>query len=55
VAGSVVEMTDMIDFDQGVIAEFRANGGTVGGHFEHMPMGLTAGCRVIPALPLVRN
>ena len=54
-AGSVVEMTDMIDFDQGVIAEFRANGGTVGGHFEHMPMGLTAGCRVIPALPLVRN
>ncbi len=33
-------MTDMNDFDLGVIAEFRANGGKVGGHFENMPMVL---------------
>ena len=33
-------MTDMNDFNQGVIAEFRANGGKVGGQFENMPMVL---------------
>jgi len=33
-------MTDANDFNQGVITEFRANGGKVGGHFENMPMVL---------------
>ena len=30
----------MNDFNRGVISEFRANGGKVGGHFENMPMVL---------------
>jgi deazaflavin-dependent oxidoreductase (nitroreductase family) len=33
-------MTDMNDFNQGVIAEFRANGGKVGGPFEGASMVL---------------
>jgi deazaflavin-dependent oxidoreductase (nitroreductase family) len=33
-------MTDMNDFNQGVIAEFRTNGGAVGGRFEGLPMVL---------------
>ena len=33
-------MTDMNDFNQGVITEFRANGGKVGGQFEGAPMVL---------------
>lgn len=39
-AANVVGVTDANDFNQGVISEFRANGGKVGGHFEHMPMVL---------------
>lgn len=37
---SVGAVTDMNDFNQRVIAEFRANGGKVGGRFEGMPMVL---------------
>jgi deazaflavin-dependent oxidoreductase (nitroreductase family) len=33
-------MSDMNDFNQGVIAEFRANDGVVGGPFEGLPMML---------------
>lgn len=33
-------MTDTNDFNQGVIAEFRANGGEVGGNFAGLPMVL---------------
>lgn len=33
-------MTDMNDFNQSVITEFRANAGKVGGRFETMPMML---------------
>lgn len=33
-------MTDMNDFNQGVIAEFRTNGGAVGGRLEGLPMVL---------------
>jgi deazaflavin-dependent oxidoreductase (nitroreductase family) len=33
-------MTDMNDFNANVIAEFRANGGKVGGPFEGAPMVL---------------
>ena len=33
-------MTDANDFNQGVIAEFRANGGVVGGNFAGLPMVL---------------
>ena len=33
-------MSDMNDFNTKVIAEFRANSGVVGGHFEGMPMVL---------------
>jgi len=40
VAGSVVKMSDMNDFNRVVISEFRANGGKVGGQFENMPMVL---------------
>ena len=35
-------MTDMNDFNQGVIAEFRANNGKVGGNFADMSMVLVA-------------
>jgi deazaflavin-dependent oxidoreductase (nitroreductase family) len=40
-------MTDMNDFNQQVIAEFRANGGQVGGQFAGAPMLLltTTGAR----------
>ena len=31
-------MTDVDDFNQNVIAEFRKNGGTVGGYFEGLNM-----------------
>jgi deazaflavin-dependent oxidoreductase (nitroreductase family) len=31
-------MSDVVDFNQQVIAEFRANGGKVGGPFEGAPM-----------------
>jgi deazaflavin-dependent oxidoreductase (nitroreductase family) len=31
-------MNDMNDFNAGIIEEFRANGGKVGGPFEGMPM-----------------
>ena len=31
-------MSDMADFNQGVIDEFRANGGRVGGPFEGAPL-----------------
>lgn len=31
-------MSDMDDFNKGVIAEFRANGGRVGGPFEGAPL-----------------
>ena len=31
-------MTDMVDFNQQVIADFRANGGKVGGMFEGAPV-----------------
>jgi deazaflavin-dependent oxidoreductase (nitroreductase family) len=33
-------MADMDDFNQKIIAEFRANGGKVGGQFEGAPMVL---------------
>ena len=33
-------MSDMNDFNNGIIAEFRANGGKVGGPFEGAPMVL---------------
>jgi deazaflavin-dependent oxidoreductase (nitroreductase family) len=33
-------MTDANDFNQGVIAEFRASGGVVGGNFAGLPMVL---------------
>lgn len=52
-------MTDMNDFNQGVITEFRANAGKVAGRFETMPFfadyQVKAGERVIPVLRLVRN
>lgn len=35
-------MSDADDFNQGVIAEFRANDGKVGGHFEHMVTNIAA-------------
>jgi deazaflavin-dependent oxidoreductase (nitroreductase family) len=37
---SVGAVTDMNDFNQQIIAEFRANGGKVGGRFDGMPMVL---------------
>ncbi|MFZ4720013.1 MAG: nitroreductase family deazaflavin-dependent oxidoreductase [Ilumatobacteraceae bacterium] len=33
-------MADMNDYNQQIIAEFRANGGKVGGRFDGMPMVL---------------
>lgn len=33
-------MADMDDYNQQIIAEFRANGGKVGGRFEGLPMVL---------------
>jgi len=37
VAGSVVKMADMNDFNRVLTSEFRANGGKVGGQFENIP------------------
>ena len=34
------EENDMADFNDGIIAEFRANGGRLGGPFEGAPMVL---------------
>lgn len=53
-------MTDANDFNQGVISEFRANSGAVGGNFEGLPTffadyQVKAGDRLIPVLRLVRN
>lgn len=58
--GSVAVMTDANDFNQGVISEFRANSGAVGGNFEGLPTffadyQVKAGDRLIPVLRLVRN
>jgi deazaflavin-dependent oxidoreductase (nitroreductase family) len=50
-------MTDMNEFNQGVIAEFRANEGRVGGPFEGAPMVLVshtgAKSGVVRTTPLV--
>jgi deazaflavin-dependent oxidoreductase (nitroreductase family) len=35
-------MADMDDYNQQIIAEFRANGGKVGGRFEGLPMVLVS-------------
>jgi deazaflavin-dependent oxidoreductase (nitroreductase family) len=52
-----VRVTDMNDFNQQVIAEFRATGGTVGGRFEGLPMTLIthkgAKSGVVRTTPLV--
>ncbi len=54
---SVVRVTDMNDFNQQVIAEFRARGGKVGGRFEGLPMTLIthkgAKSGVVRTTPLV--
>ena len=50
-------MSDMNDFNEKVIAEFRANSGKVGGRFEGLPMALVthtgAKSGVVRTTPLV--